>query len=100
MLRPLTDEAVDALQASGASARIEGGGLRLSYERGDWDGSNGILVSLEHAGTAVGELRLGPRLGGRRHTDNDRELLRRCGEAAVAAVLLARSRDAAPTRPA
>ena len=62
MSDPAVVTAFDA--SSGAVYLFSEGSPELTCTSGEWSGEDVLTVSLDHEGSALGELRLGPRLDG------------------------------------
>jgi hypothetical protein len=93
------DEAVVAIRAQGGAVYLASGGrLELVHAIGDSSpdaerGGAGVRAPLEHGGTRLGLLRLGPSADGRTYGQRDRDALQQAADA-VAGVLSAAPRPA------
>jgi hypothetical protein len=96
------DEAVVTVRAQGGAVYLANGGrMELVHTVGDSSpdagrerGSAGVTAPLEHGGTRLGLLRLGPSADGRAYGQRDRDALQQAADA-VAGVLAAAHRPAA-----
>jgi hypothetical protein len=74
--RRFLDEAVTGLKAeSGALSLLEGGRWRVADTRGHWTGEAWLSVTLTDRGERFGVISLGPPLGRRRYTEQERDAL-------------------------